>query len=308
MGDYNMALHYLTDDRWNSLTVYEKLHVLQTVENAVAFREGRHACQVSGEFIPSSDDAVTLGYYSQTTRDITINTEQLAPQSKYGSNYKVHLDTILHEGRHAYQHQVVLGEIEHPDPQVVQSWADNMAPGHYITYERNPRGYYSQPIERDARDFAREKAITIEQEKELALNPEPKPIVLARDENELRAVGLRNVEDILEVKRDDYRDKSIVYGPEMEQLIARDRVELLMELARDAFPGQPQIHDERDDVEQLFDDVEMDATVQDKQSMREAIEGQMDSSSSTETESAGRESGRNAQRDTGINHWSYRRG
>ena len=302
MDDYDSVLQALTDGNWNSLNVDEKLNVLQAVENEIAVREGRQPCQVSGEFIPSSDDAVTLGYYSQTTRDITINTEQLAPQSKYGNDYKVHLDTILHEGRHAYQHQVVLGEIEHPDPQIVQSWADNMAPGHYITYERNPRGYYSQPIERDARDFAREKAITIEQEKELALNPEPKPIVLARDENELRAAGLRNIEDILEVKRDDYRDKGIVDGPEMEQLIARDRVELLMEFEHDAFPGQPQMHDERDDVEQLFDDVDMDATVQDKQSMREAIERQMDSSSSTETESTGRESGRTAQRDNGMNH------
>lgn len=303
MDDYNSVLQSLTDENWNSLNVYEKLNVLQAVENEVAVREGRQPCQVSGEFIPSSNDGITLGYYSQLTRDITINTEQLAPQSKYGSDYRVHLDTILHEGRHAYQHQVVLGEIEHADPQAVQAWTDNMAPGHYITYERNPRGYYSQPIERDARDFARDKAITIEQKKEVALNSDMKPLVLARDKDELWAAGLRNIEDILEVKRDDYRDKGIIDGPEMEQLIARDRVELLMEFERDAFPGQAQMHAERDDIEQLFDDVGMEAAEQDKQSMREAIEGQMDSSAPTEAESlGGQKSGNSVQRDNGMNH------
>ena len=303
MDDYNSVLQSLTDEKWNSLKVYEKLAVLQAVENEIAVREGRQPCQVSGEFIPSSNDGITLGYYSQSTRDITINTEQLVPQSKYGSDYSVHLDTILHEGRHAYQHQAVLGEIEHIDSQAVQAWTDNMAPGHYITYERNPRGYYSQPIERDARDFARDKAITIEHEKEVALNPELKPLILARDKDELWAASMRNVEDILEVKRDDYREKGIVDGPEMEQLIARDRVELLMEFERDAFPEQAQMHAERDDIEQLFDDVGIEATAQDKQSMREVIEAQMDGSAPTEAESlGGREIGSSVQRDKGMKH------
>lgn len=303
MDSYNYALQFLTDEKWNSLNVYEKLNLLQIIENEVAVREGRQPCLVSGSFIPSSNDGIVLGFYSKATRNITINAEQLDPQSKYGSDYRVHLDTILHEGRHAYQHQAVLGEIEHADAQAVQAWADNMAPGHYITFERNPRGYYFQPIEKDARDFARDKAITIEQEKEVALNPDMKPLVLARDKDELWAAGLRNIEDILEVKRDDYRDKGIVDGPEMEQLIARDRVELLMEFERDAFPGQAQMHAERDDIEQLFDDVEMEAAEQDKQSMREAIEGQMDGSAPTEAESiGGQKSGSSVQRDNGMNH------
>ena len=171
------------------------------------------------------------------------------------------------------------------------------------TLDTDTMGYYSQPIERDARDFARDKAITIEHEKEVALNPELKPLILARDKDELWAASMRNVEDILEVKRDDYREKGIVDGPEMEQLIARDRVELLMEFERDAFPEQAQMHAERDDIEQLFDDVGIEATAQDKQSMREVIEAQMDGSAPTEAESlGGREIGSSVQRDKGMKH------
>ena len=112
-----------------------------------------------------------------------------------------------------------------------------------------------------------------------------------------------NCSVILEVKRDDYREKGIVDGPEMEQLIARDRVELLMEFERDAFPEQAQMHAERDDIEQLFDDVGIEATAQDKQSMREVIEAQMDGSAPTEAESlGGREIGSSVQRDKGMKH------
>ena len=76
-----------------------------------------------------------------------------------------------------------------------------------------------------------------------------------RDEAELRETGMSNIEDILEVKmkRDDYTDKSIVDGPEMEQQIERDSMDLMMEFDRDAFPNQEQMCAEREDIEQLFD-------------------------------------------------------
>lgn len=309
MTDYYSALRALTDETWNSLNVDDKISLLQSVENEVAAREGRQPCQVTGEFIHSSDKGITLGYYNQSTRGITINTEQLVTQSKYGSDYRVHLDTILHEGRHAYQHQAVLGEIEHEDHEAAQAWADNMAPGHYISYEKNPRGYYSQPIERDARGFAREKAAAIEQEKEIVLNPvnaqeEQKTLVLARDEAELRETGMSNIEDILEVKmkRDDYTDKSIVDGSEMEQQIERDRMDLMMEFDRDAFPNQEQMCAEREDIEQLFDGAGVEAAGQDKQAMREAIDNQMFGKARAELEfGRSQEYGSSVQQDNGIN-------
>ena len=307
MDSFITALQSLTDEKWNSLNVYEKLNTLQVVENEIAAREGLKPCQVSGEYIPSTEDGVTLGYYSQSTRDITINTEQLAPQSMYGSDYKMHLDTILHEGRHAYQHQVVLGEIEHSDTRAVQEWADNMAPGHYITYERNPRGYYSQPIERDARAFARDKSLEIEQEKTTALGPlhDPKelqPIVLKRNEDELSEAGSRNIEDILEARRDDYRDKGMVDGPEMELLIERERIELQTEFSQDAYASSEQASRERESIEQLFDKSELEAANKGRQSQRDDIEAQMEGTASVEEESPGYESGNSLGKDKGMGY------
>ena len=83
MTDYYSALRALTDETWNSLNVDDKISLLQSVENEVAAREGRQPCQVTGEFIHSSDKGITLGYYNQSTRGLTINTEQLVTQSKY---------------------------------------------------------------------------------------------------------------------------------------------------------------------------------------------------------------------------------
>ena len=307
MTDYYSALRALNDETWKLLNTNDKISLLQSIENEVSAREGRQPCQVSGEFIPSSDEGIILGYYSQSTRSITINTEQLVPQSKYASNYRVHLDTILHEGRHAYQHQVVLGEIEHKDYEAAQAWADNMAPGHYISYEKNPRGYYYQPIERDARDFAREKAAAIEQEKEAAFNPvktqdKQNTLMLARNEVGMMASGKRNKEDILEVKTDDYRGNGIVVGSEIEQLVARDRTNLPIEVERNAFPNQEQMRAEREVIEQLLDSAKAEAVGQDKKAMREAIDNQMSGQAYSESEfKCSQERGSSVQQDNEIN-------
>lgn len=239
MSSYNDALQSLSSEEWNKLSVQEKLDTLQAVENEVAVREGRAPCKVQGQYIQSDSRGTTLGYYSRTDRTITINTEQLDSRSKYGNDYKVHLDTVLHEGRHAYQHQAVRGEIKHENSEELAAWTDNMQPGHYVTFEKNPRGYFSQPIEQDARSYAKSAMVGIENDKRLLKeqmqqtgNP---PKVLRRNPDELRKAGQKNIEDILEMRRDDLRDKGMKDGPEMEQIIQRERKELQAEFERDAF-------------------------------------------------------------------------
>lgn len=236
MSNYSAALQNLTDETWQGLQVDEKLAVLRAIEQETALREGRQPCKVVGEFIPSGEDGITLGYYNQSTRLITINTEQLDPQGKYSNNYERMVNTILHEGRHAYQHQAVAGVIEHDDKNELVAWADNMQPGHYITYERNPRGYFNQPIERDARRFAEEHLRLLERDKAKILESQNGPgLRLARDEQELRETGVQNIEDILDARRDALRDKGMHDGPEMEAMIERERIELQMEFERDVF-------------------------------------------------------------------------
>ena len=239
MTNYNDALQSLSTEKWNQLSVQEKLDALQAVENEVASREGRAPCKVQGQYIQSDGRGITLGYYSRTDRTITINTEQLESSSKYGNDYKVHLDTVLHEGRHAYQHQAVIGEINHDNKEELIAWTDNMQPGHYITYEKNPRGYFSQPIEQDARGFAQSTMVGVEKDKAL-LREQTKQAgyqtkVLKRNPDELRKAGEKNIEDILDMRRDDLRDKGMKDGPEMEQIIQRERQELWAQFEYDAF-------------------------------------------------------------------------
>lgn len=243
MAAFQSALEALTDDRWNALTTQEKLNTLQAIENEVAEREGRASCQVSGRYIPSTPEGVTLGYYNRGMRDITINTEQLMEQSQYGNDYRVHLDTVLHEGRHAYQHQAVMGEIIHAEPEQVKAWADNMAPGHYITFERNPRAYAAQPIERDAREFARDAAFAIEQERDallekLSMNREP------------------------------------ASGASAEELTGREQIEAQMEQGRASERGPDRAGAQRDEIERQSQASEREGYGRGN-SMREEIEAQM---------------------------------
>lgn len=239
MSTYEDALRQLTPEAWSKLNEQQKLDTLQAVENEMAAREGRTPCTVKGSYIQSDSRGITMGYYSRADRTITINTEQLDPNSKYGNNYTAHLDTVLHEGRHAYQHQAVLGEVKHDNDAELAAWKDNMKPGHYISYEKNPRGYYAQPIERDARSFAQGATVAVENDKQLLKEKmameQNSPKVLRRDPAELHSAGQRNIEAILEVRRDDLRDKGMKDGPEMEQIINRERAQLQAEFQRDAF-------------------------------------------------------------------------
>lgn len=247
MSSYNDALQSLSAEEWSKLSVQEKLDTLQAVENEVAVREGRSPCKVQGQYIQSDSRGTTLGYYSRADRTITINTEQLDSNSKYGNDYKVHLDTVLHEGRHAYQHQAVRGEIKHENTEELAAWTDNMQPGHYVTFEKNPRGYFAQPIEQDARSYAKSAMVGIENDKQLLKEQMQQagnqPKVLRRNPDELRKAGQKNIEDILEMRRDDLRDKGMKDGPEMEQIIQRERKELQAEFERDAF-GTTNSHQE----------------------------------------------------------------
>lgn len=162
---YQDSLKYLNNEQWKTLNVDEKINVLQVVENEMANRSQRLPCEISAEPMPSSDNSIQLGGYSPASKDISLNSEQLMAGSKYGNDYSVHLDTTLHEGRHAYQDQAVTGIVQHSDKAELEAWRDNMKPGHYIDYEQNPRRYFSQPIEQDARAFAAKQSQQVELDK-----------------------------------------------------------------------------------------------------------------------------------------------
>ena len=66
------------------------------------------------------------------------------------------------------------------------------------------------------------------------------PKVLKRDETELYETGMRNIQDILDVKADDYRDKG--YDEEqIQQMLAADKQELTDSFLADAFHDSQEV-------------------------------------------------------------------
>lgn len=144
----------LTGDVWTSLSDEQKIEVLQTIENHIAFESNRIPAPVEGRFLHTGPDGVVMGSYDPRTERIYINTSQFNPESMYGKDSSALVTTCLHEGRHAYQHQVANGLVEHNNPIEAEVWRNNLKDGNYISFEENPRGYYEQPVEVDARSFA----------------------------------------------------------------------------------------------------------------------------------------------------------
>ena len=102
-------------------------------------------------------DGVVLGTYDPKNQVIYVNSSQFASDSRYGKDSEAIVTACLHEGRHAYQHQVTDGTVLHDNQAEANAWKENLAEGNYISFRDNPRAYYNQPVEVDARRFAEEK-------------------------------------------------------------------------------------------------------------------------------------------------------
>ena len=160
---YKDSLAFLSE-KWSKLSPDQKLEVIQTIENHEAEINGRNPCPVEGKFLYTGQDGIVLGQYDRETRAIYINDSQLAPDSKYGNSFDRITQTALHEGRHSYQHQTVEGEINHTDTKELEVWKNNF--DKYISFKEDPRGYYAQPIEVDARKYADERFKQMMEEKQ----------------------------------------------------------------------------------------------------------------------------------------------
>ena len=130
---------------WASLDADARLEVLQNVEERMAAIQGRPTVEVTS--MPMGQN--TFGGYDGAR--ISLNADHLASDMPV----EEFVNTIVHEGRHAYQDYAV----HHPgfvtNQAVVDSWAENMVPGNYLTAEEYGQALYaSQPIEADAWAYA----------------------------------------------------------------------------------------------------------------------------------------------------------
>ena len=144
----------LIGNEWTSLSDDKKIEVLQTIENHMAYESNRVSVPVEGRFLHTGSDGIVLGLYDPRSGRIYINASQFDSESMYGKDSSTIVTTCLHEGRHAYQHQVVNGIVQHDDLSEAAAWRENLKDGNYISFEENPRGYYEQPVEVDGREFA----------------------------------------------------------------------------------------------------------------------------------------------------------
>lgn len=105
-----------------------------------------------------AQDASCCGFYSRQKRKAQFNIVELwidNEDPQFDAHIQNFFDTIVHELRHAVQHQAVEGGgIWAVAEDRRRAWEENFAPGGYIRADVNIRGYMLQPVERDAFSFA----------------------------------------------------------------------------------------------------------------------------------------------------------
>lgn len=146
----------LNSRNWKYYTPVQRLALLQEVENRTARRQGREARRVR-TFVPVREKAGVRGYYSDGEPNCIYLSEKYVDGSTdnfYNYSVAKALSTLLHEGRHAYQDDVIKGRCPAPDEMTRTSWRMSWL---YNGESSSPEGealYAQQSIERDARGYA----------------------------------------------------------------------------------------------------------------------------------------------------------
>ncbi len=133
-------------ENWEGLNENERVSTLQSVENEMAEIQGRENIPVI------SDHDMNHGSYGGYDGcEIHINSDHLMGDKPVEEN----VDTIIHEGRHAYQDYIVNNAGVLNDNDLVDQWHDNLMPGNYLTAEMYGQLVYeNQPIEVDSFSYA----------------------------------------------------------------------------------------------------------------------------------------------------------
>ncbi|MFD1423380.1 hypothetical protein ACFQ4J_06440 [Laceyella tengchongensis] len=126
--------------KWNQLTINERINVLQQLEQHYAKLQGREPCTIR-----MTDDPELMGFYEPNSYTIYVNKKLLQSDNCYEI-----VDTVLHEGRHAYQGVVIDKGVERESEEIVRIWEENFIGG----YLNNDPDYWLQPIEFDAIQYA----------------------------------------------------------------------------------------------------------------------------------------------------------
>lgn len=149
ISDTMTRIEGLEFSEWKELPFGKRIDLLQNIENEVALIAHRPSCPIQTGSLGKG----YFGSYSPESKTITINSDYI--QSNDISDYKEVLDTIIHEGRHAYQYYNLTEREVHPRQGDISNWkANEFEYGYQDARTQGFAAYYLQPQEADARAFA----------------------------------------------------------------------------------------------------------------------------------------------------------
>lgn len=165
IADYLESVEDFRLENWSKLSLSEREDLLNRVEQHIAAIEHRPALKVELQQMEPRH----LGYQSASENKMVLNS--LYVGSNDANMHREVLDTIVHEGRHAYQHYNVDVKMIHESGSEVETWRENFYNPEYQYYHSGTqkiiipyndgsihdvdyRLYYYQPVETDARNFA----------------------------------------------------------------------------------------------------------------------------------------------------------
>lgn len=149
-----LSIREVQYDTWKALTVEERVAAMNALEERVAMIAHREPITVQSEAL----EYPLMGYYNDKEKRMVISETSVGDDS-----YKAYvsaLETLFHEGRHAYQdYNLDVCRVEQSDV-LVAAWSVNRDGLGYDSGDRlifktyGMQRYYTQPVEVDARAFA----------------------------------------------------------------------------------------------------------------------------------------------------------
>lgn len=130
----------LQPQAWERLDRDKRLAALQEAENMIAGVQGRDPLPVRVQ-----EGAGEGEYGGYNGREILVGQRSI----EKGPVNEV-VNTLAHEGRHAYQDYAMEHPDVHHDPDEVAAWRANIHVTGYIDPEVDPVAYRNQPVEADA--------------------------------------------------------------------------------------------------------------------------------------------------------------
>ncbi len=147
MIDFNS----LSKENWQNMTYDQRLDFYQNLENTMAASQNRPARVVTSVNMPKKNIA---GYYSTyDPSKIAINKRLIMQDDRRYDN----CDTIIHEGRHAFQDDCIVGRAyigNIDDVNKIGDWRRNFDQYQEPNGMNSDVKYRFQPVEKDAYDYA----------------------------------------------------------------------------------------------------------------------------------------------------------